>query len=121
MLIGIDTYRSLIKVFLMPTVEKIFNDHSRVISSFGVCVDEGIGEVVLMLSNIPVHINLYYCDSMGIESRDYSEYDVIYNEVIGALTEMGFNKENLSFGYDTVSFRNFEFHRKLLNKNKEHL
>ena len=117
MLLGIDTYRSLVKVFLMPTIEKIFNDHSRVIGSFGVCVDEDTGEVVLMLSNIPLCMNGYYVTY----SISDSEYYIIYNEVIDALVKMGFNRENLSFGHDTISFRNFEFHKKLLNKNEEHL
>lgn len=117
MLIGIDTYRSLVKVFLMPTIEKIFNNHSRVIGGFGVCVDEGIGEVVLILSNVPLRMNGYYVTySIGD-----SERDMIFNEVIDTLVEMGFNRENLSVGYDTISFRNFEFHKKLLNKNEEHL
>ena len=117
MLVGIDTYRSLIETFLMPTIEKIFNDHFYTIGGFGICADEGVGEVVLTLSDIPVHINLYYCDAMGIESRDYSKYDIIHNEVIDTLTKMGFDKENLSFGYNTIIFKNFEFHKKLLNKN----
>lgn len=115
MLVGIDTYRSLVKVFIMPTIEKIFNDHSRVISGFGVRADGGVGEVVLILSDIPVYPNI-----QGIISDDF-KHNIIYNEVIGALTEMGFNRENLSFGHDTISFRNFEFHKKLLNKNEEHL
>lgn len=113
MLVGIDTYRSLVKAFIMPTIKKIFNDHSRVITGFGVCADEGAGEVVLMLSAIPIYDIKY-----GIIDND-PKRDIICNEVIGALTEMGFDRENLSFGYDTISFRNFEFHKKLLNKNED--
>ncbi len=114
MLVGIDTYKSLIKAFIMPTIKKIFNDHSRVISGFAICADEGVGEVVLILNDIPVYVNI----QRGIIGDD-SKHDIIYNEAIDALTEMGFNRENLSFGYDTISFRNFEFHRKLLNKNED--
>lgn len=117
MSVSIDTYNSLIKVFIMPTIEKIFNNHSRVINGFGGCVHERIGEVVLSLDDIPSYMNSYY----GSCLIEYSKRNIIYNEIIDALVKMGFNRKNLSFNYDTIRFRNFEFHKKLLNKNNNTL
>ena len=115
MTVNKNTYRTLIRVFIMPTVKKIFSDHSGILGGFGVCVYEGSGEVVLALNNIPVDVNSRY-GIFGSGLIDNSKNDIIYNEIINALIEMGFNRENLSFGCDTISFKNFEFHKKLLNK-----
>lgn len=120
MSVDIDTYKSLAKTFIMPAIEKIYNAHSYVIGGFGVHVNEDIGEVVLRTASISLYININY-GVIGSGLSNNSERAIMYNEVINALTKMGFNKENLSFGYDTISFKNFEFHKKLLNKNEEHL
>jgi hypothetical protein len=109
MITSVTTVNSLVDTFIMPTIRAVLEKYDIVAARFSTVNDREEGDFVITIS---INITIVLNSDRKIWVKE------ITNDILDALKDMGFSRENVDvhsgFNY-YITFKNFEFHKKMLN------